>query len=167
MNRLPVALFPNRNKAEPIQQRLTALGVPAEIRCRGWLRAFWFVPKRNCGVHVEVAAEQFARAEQFLLDLDTHEGALREAIHCPECGSLRIEYPQFARHSILTNLALGVASEIGLVEKEYYCDDCHFTWPREGTRPRRDRSHLAPYYFIEGVEQTRLGQGANQTIPPS
>ena len=158
MNRLPVALFPNRAKAEPIQQRLTASGVPAEVRIQRWARAFWFVPKQESGVHLEVPAEQFERAEQFLLDLDASEGALREAIRCPECGSLRVEYPQFARHSILTNLALGVASEVGLVEKDYYCEDCHFTWPRQGTRPSRSRSHLAPYYFIEGVEQTRFPQ---------
>jgi hypothetical protein len=49
---------------------------------------------------------------------------------------------------------MGVVAKVGLMDKEYYCEDCHFTWPKEGTRPRRHRPNMAPYYFIEGVEQT-------------
>jgi hypothetical protein len=67
-----------------------------------------------------------------------------------------VEYPQYARHSLLTNLAMGLLAEVGLVEKDYYCEDCHYTWPKQGMRARRNRSHTAPYYFIEGVEQTTL-----------
>jgi transposase-like protein len=155
MNRYPVALFPSSAKAEPIKQQLRSSGFAAEAHDEGWLPAFWFVNAHKCGVQLDVPAHQFERAEQFLLDLDAREHALTEAIRCPECGSFRVLYPQFARHSILTNLALGVAAQFGLVEKHFYCEDCHFTWPREGTRSSRIRPHQAPYYFIEGIEQTR------------
>jgi len=153
MNRYPVALFPSSAKAEPIKQQLRSSGFSAEAHQEGWLRAFWFVNKHKCGVQLDVPADQFERAEQFLLEWDAREHALTEAIRCPECGSWRVLYPQFARHSILTNLALGVASRLGLVEKDFYCEDCHFTWPWEGTRSSRIRPHQAPYYFIEGIEQ--------------
>jgi len=155
MKKLPVALFPSLAKAEPIQQRLIAAGFPTEIRHDRWANAVWFVRKQNCGVHLDVPADQFERAEQFLLDCDCKEHWLHEAIRCPECGSLRAHYPQFARHSMLTNVALGVAAQFGLIEKDFYCEDCHFTWPREGTRASGVRSHQAPYYFIEGIEQSR------------
>src|SRR5215831_16916556 len=155
MNRFPVALFPSSAKAEPIKQQLRSSGFAAEAHEEGWLCAFWFVNKHKCGVHLDVPADQFERAERFLLEWDAKEHALNEAIRCPECGSLRVLYPQFARHSILTNLAIGVAAQCGLVEKDFYCEDCHFTWPREGTRPSRIRPHQAPYYFIEGIEQKR------------
>jgi hypothetical protein len=155
MVRIPVALFSDRAKAESIQMRLSGAGVRAEIHDELRLEKLWFVSKKTgCGLRLEVPSNQFERAEQLLLDWDTAEGAMREAIRCPECKSLRVDYPQFTRKSLLTNLAVGLAAEVGVVEKQYYCQDCHFTWPRGGTKPRRDRPHLAPYYFIEGVEQT-------------
>lgn len=154
MNSIPVALFSNRAKAEPIQQRLFQTGIPAQIHDELRLEKLWFIPKKGAGWRLEVPADQFERAEQLLLDWDAAEGLMREAIRCPECKSLRVDYPQFARNSLLTNLAIGLMSQVGLVEKDYYCQDCHYTWPKEGSRPRRNRAHLAPYYFIDGVEQT-------------
>jgi len=156
MNRIPVALFNDRAKAEPIQRRLSQAGITAEIHDELRLEKLWFVAKLDCGVRLEVPAGQFERAEQMLIDWDTNEGALCDAIHCPECGSLRVAYPQFTRKSLLTNLAMGVVANVGLMDKEYYCEDCHFTWPKEGTRPRPHRPNMAPYYFIEGVEQAGL-----------
>ena len=44
---------------------------------------------------------------------------------------------------------------MGAMQKQFYCQDCHFTWPKEGTKARL-RPHMAPYYFIDGVEQTSL-----------
>jgi predicted Zn-ribbon and HTH transcriptional regulator len=151
---MPVARFSNRAKAEPIRERLAQAGIPAEIHDELRMEKLWFVSKQEAGARVEVPADQFERAEQLLLDWDAAEGALREAIRCPECRSLRVEYPQFARNSIITNLGMGLAAEMGLVERYFYCEDCHFTWPKEGTQPRRQRQHTAPYYFIEGVEET-------------
>ncbi len=161
MNRMTVALFANRAGAEPIQQRLRRSGVAAEIREQSAWEKFWFISRKSAGARLEVPANEFERGEELLLDWDAAEGALRDAIRCPECRSLRIDYPQFTRKSVLTNLAMGLAAELGLVEKDYYCKDCHFTWPKEGSRPRRNGPHMAPYYFIEGIEQTnRPGQQA-------
>ena len=80
-----------------------------------------------------------------------HEGA---AIRCPECKSLRVDFPQVAHHSLLTNLALGLSAEVGLVERDYYCQQCHFTWPKEGSEAGRVRRNMAPYYFIEGIDES-------------
>ena len=154
MNRIPVAHFNERAKAEPIQLRLVQAGVPAEIHDELRLEKLWLARKQDCGVRLEVPAKQFERAEQMLVEWDTREGALHDAIHCPECKSLRVDYPQFTRKTLLTNDAMGIAANVGLMEKEYYCEDCHFTWPKEGAKPRRDRPHMAPYYFIEGVDQS-------------
>jgi len=156
MNRIPVAHFNGRAKAEPIKQRLAQAGIPAEIHDELRLEKLWFARKEDCGVRLEVPADRFERAEDMLIEWDAKEGALRDAIHCPECGSLRVDYPQFTRKSLLTNLAMGVAANVGLMDKQYYCEDCHFTWPKEGTKPRPNRPHMAPYYFIEGVDQTSL-----------
>ncbi len=151
---MPLALFSSRGKAEPIRQRLVAAGIPAEVHDELRLEKLWFVSRQSAGARIEVPADQFERAEQLLLDWDAAEGALRQAIRCPECKSLRVEYPQFARHSLLTNLGPGVLAELGFVQKDFYCEDCHYTWPKEGTRPKRNRPHEAPYYLIEGVVQS-------------
>ena len=156
MNRIQVALFSNREKAEPLRSRLVQAGMQAEVHEELRLEKLWYVPKQSAGARLEVPAEQFERAYQLLLDWDTAEAALREAIRCPECKSLRVDYPQFTRKSFIPNLMMGLASQVGLVEREFYCEDCHFTWPKEGTRPRLNREHMAPYYFIDGVEQSTL-----------
>src|SRR5205807_2689134 len=110
--------------------------------------------KPATGVRLEVPAEQFERAYNLLLEWDAKAGGLRNAIRCPECKSIRVDYPQFTRKSFLPNLVMGFFAALGLVQKEYYCEDCHYTWPKEGTKTSASRPHAAPYYFIEGVEQT-------------
>ena len=164
MNSMPVALFGDRAKAEAVRQRLSQAGFNAQLNEHPPLARFWFVPRPQAGVRVVVQADQFERAEQCLLDWHQAEGALAQAIRCPECGSLRVDFPQYARHSLLTNLALGILSQLRLVDRDYYCEDCHYTWPKQGTRPRRNRSHMAPYYFIEGVEQTGRHDSQAETL---
>jgi hypothetical protein len=156
MNRMPVVFFSNRAKAEPLKQRLVQSGIQAEVHDELRLEKLWYVPKGGAGAHLDVPADQFERAYQLLLEWDAAEAALRDAIRCPECKSLRADYPQFTRKSFIPNLVVGLLAKVGMVEKEFYCQDCHFTWPKEGTRLRLGRVNMAPYYFIEGVEQTTL-----------
>jgi hypothetical protein len=163
MNRIPLALFNNRSEAEPIRQRLEQAGVIAEIQDELMLQKLWFVSKQAAGARLEVAAEHFERAEKLLIVWDTAEGALGYAIRCPECRSFRVDYPQFARNSMLTNMAAGFAAELGLVEKDYYCQRCHYTWPKElGVRARK-RPHMAPYYFIEDIGNTASSRNRPET----
>jgi hypothetical protein len=163
VNWTSVALFSDRAKAEQIEQRLKQGGFTTCIAPEPPLARLWFVSKRSAHF-LEVPTEQFGRAEQFLLELDRSENALSGSIRCPECRSLRVDYPQYARNSLLTNLAMGTAAELGVVEKTFYCQDCHFMWPREGARPRRNPAHGAPYYFIEGIEQTRAKESTRRVV---
>ena len=155
-----MVLYRDRAKAQVLQRRLVEAGFDATLNDKPQLRAFWFVSRQNDDVRVEVPCEQFARAENRLVDWSAAEGPLDGAIRCPECGSLRVQYPQYAQNSLLTNLAMGLLAELRALEKQYYCEDCHFSWPRDGYRARRDRPHSAPFYFIEGVEQTSLKAAA-------
>src|SRR5882672_2817341 len=156
MNRIPVATFSNCAQAEPLRSRLVESGLQAEIHDELKLEKLWFVSKPGAGARLEVPAAQFERAHQLLLDWDAAEGALRDAIRCPECKSLRVQYPQHTRRSLIPNMVMGLLAAVGQVDKEYYCEDCHYTWPKEGTKPSALRPHMAPHYFIEGIEQTSL-----------
>jgi predicted Zn-ribbon and HTH transcriptional regulator len=153
---MPVVIFNNRANAEPIARRLAEVGIPAEVHDELGLQKLWFASKENAGARVEVPAEKFEQACRRLSDWDETEGALRNAIRCPECRSLRVEYPQFTRKSFIPNLVMGFLAAVGQVEKQYYCYDCHFTWPKEGAKAPLHQEHGAPYFFIQGVEQTRL-----------
>jgi hypothetical protein len=155
MSRVPVASFGQRAKAESLRQRLLGAGIQAEIQTEEDLTKHWLAAGREPLALLEVPAAHYDRARQLLHEWDVAEGGLGDAIHCPECKSLRVLYPQFTRKFFLPNLVMGVAASIGLVEKEYYCEECHFTWPHEGAKPHPERrQHMAPNYFIEDIEQT-------------
>jgi hypothetical protein len=66
-----------------------------------------------------------------------------------------VEYPQFTRKSFIPNVLLGFAASIGMLEKDFYCQDCHYTWPKNAAKPVRARPHSAPSYFIEGMNERK------------
>ena len=151
MNRIRLALFRDRGAAEPARNGLAQAGIPAEIHDGLQLERLWFVSKSAAGARLEVPAKQLERAMRVLLEQDATQGLLGQAIRCPDCRSLRIDFPQFTRKSFLTNLAIGLMAELRLVEREYYCEDCHCMWSPQGRR-RRERHHLAPNYFVEDIK---------------
>jgi hypothetical protein len=151
MNRIRLAIFRDRRAAEPARNGLVEAGIHAEIHDELQLARLWFVSKSAAGARLEVPAKQLERSMRILLERDAAEGLLRQAIRCPECRSLRIDFPQFTRKSFLTNLAIGLMAELRLVEREYYCEDCHCMWSPQGMR-RRERHHLAPNYFVEDIK---------------
>jgi hypothetical protein len=143
MNTISIALFNCRSDAEPIQRRLREANVAAELNDCTSIK----------GAHLDVPADKFEQAYTLLQQWDAAEGGIRGTIRCPECNSFRVDYPQYTHKSALPNLLIGFLANIHVLPKEFYCHDCHFTWPREGTRPSRVRPHMAPYYFIDGVPQ--------------
>ncbi len=157
MNRIRLALFGDRVTAEPVRSCLLKAGIPAEIHDGLQLERLWFVSKSAAGARLEVPARQFDRSIQLLQEWDAVQGVLRGAIRCPECKSLRVDFPQFTRKSFLTNLAVGLIAELRLVERQYYCEDCHCMWSKQGAKPRRHRAHLAPNYFVEDTGPGILG----------
>lgn len=154
MERVPILTTNDCAKAQPIQRRLVRASIAAEIDDE-LLEKLWFVSKEEADVRIVVPADQVERAEQLLLEWDAAEGILREAIRCPECRSLQVHYPQFAHRSLIPNLVMGFLAKIGLIEKEYYCDNCHYTWPKAGTKRSILYPERKPYRFVDGIEQTR------------
>jgi len=151
MTRVRIALFKNLETAEPVQQRLLKAGIPVEIHPEPAFAKLWFVSNHRGGIRLEVPAGLVEDCSKLIAKWDA-DGVLFTPIRCPECRSLRVDYPQFTEKSLLTNLVMGLLAEVRLLPREYYCEDCHNMWPKEGTCSRRFRRHLAPTYFIEGVE---------------
>src|SRR6267154_1963344 len=152
MSRIRIALFEGPAQAKPIQQRLMQVGIPAEVHNESRLAQLWYVSLRRAGARLEVSAKDAELARELLLEWDGDQ-AVQSAIRCPECKSLRVDYPQFTQKSLFTNFAMGLVAELGLLEREYYCEDCHCMWAKQNPRRRRIRQHMAPDYFLVDVQR--------------
>jgi hypothetical protein len=128
MNTITVATFNELEKAELVRQRLVQAGLHPRIHDESKLQRFWFMSKPSAAEKVEVPKGEFEMAERLLHDWDKAEDLLQDAVRCPQCGSSRIEYPQFTRKFLLPTLAEAFVF-LKIVPREYYCEDCHFTWP--------------------------------------
>ena|ERR1700733_6353949 len=61
--------------------------------------------------------------------LDSAQPAiLQKALHCPACGSLRVNYPQMTRKFFLPTLLLHAGIIFRIIEHEAYCENCHHVW---------------------------------------
>lgn len=153
MKKVRVAFFDCSAQGQPVCQLLSQAGILAELHKESPLAFLWYISRRRAGVRLEVGVEDAERAHTLLRESDSKAWLPGNAVRCPECDSLRIDYPQFTRKSLLTNLVMGLASQIGLVELSYYCEDCHCMWEREGNSVGRTRQHMAPDYFLEDVHR--------------
>ena len=79
-------------------------------------------------MRVRVHSHEADSAHARLKEWHETEGALADAVHCPECGSSKIEFPQFSRRTLMGALPAALAAT-GVIAQEYYCESCHFTWP--------------------------------------
>ena len=150
MNMVTIATFNEAFQAKPLKQRLQEEGINAEIYDESKYEWFWFVAAPVAGIRLKVRKRDFETARSLTREWDTADGALRDALKCPQCGSPRIEYPQLTRKFAMPNL-VGIASLLGIIDKEFFCQECEYTWPKE-PRNRPPRKHSAPAYFIEGAE---------------
>jgi hypothetical protein len=151
MSWIRVALFMDAGAAEVVRRSLLEAGIQAKLHHEPAVARLWFVSNRDSGMRVEVPAHQLERATRVLWEWDSATGGLRDAVHCPECASLHVDFPQFTEKSILTNVVMGMASELRLIERDFYCEDCHCLWSKPA-KPRRPRAHMAPNYFLEDSE---------------
>ena len=149
MNMVTVATFNEPSKAEPLRQRLEKTGIHAEICDESKYEWSWFVTKPLAGIRLKVQKQDFENARRLIREWDANDGVLREAVRCPQCGSSRIEYPQFTRKFLLPNI-VSLASVVGIIDKEFFCQECEHTWPKDA-KPPWPKKHGAPNYFIEDV----------------
>lgn len=128
---ITVATFNERAPAEAVAARLKAEGFHAEVFDESSAQQIMFftgTPKAH--MRVRVPKDDGERAEAFLRDWDDPDGANRAAIVCPECGSSRIEYPQFSRRSGMS-VFFALLATIGFLDRQFFCRNCHFSWPEK------------------------------------
>ncbi len=126
-----IATFDELTKAKHLKERLQAAGLTADVHNEGHLQQLAFMSKPHANATVAVEERDFERAHQLLLEWEKSDPEMVSAIRCPQCGSPRIQYPQLSRKFIVPGLA-ALFLALRLFQKEFYCQDCHYTWPKEG-----------------------------------
>lgn len=58
----------------------------------------------------------------------TAPSVLQQAIHCPDCGSLRVNYPQMTRKFLLPTIFLHLGIIFRFIKHQAYCEHCHCLW---------------------------------------
>ena len=128
---ITVATFNEREPADQIATRLREAGLAAEVYDESHEQKWKFLslhPRAHMRVRVHTTEQ--TRAKTLLDEWQGSDTALTQSIKCPECGSSRIEFPQFSRKTLMGALPALVAAA-GVIAQEYYCESCHFTWPAE------------------------------------
>jgi len=139
---ISIASFNDKEAAEKLAARLREAGYDSEVFDESmeqkW-HLFQLQPHAHMRVRVPDATSQ--QALQQLRDWEGTEPTLAAAVHCPECGSTCVEYPQFSRKTLLGALP-ALAAAAGVIERDYYCESCHFTWPAETPKPDAEVDRL-------------------------
>jgi hypothetical protein len=125
-----LATFNELEPARRLGERLLQAGIHAVIRDESRRERTWFMSRPLAAFHVEVRQSAYLQARGLIEEWDQADGALKEAVRCPECNSSHVEFPQFPRKFFLPRLG-ALLLVLGIVPRKFYCFDCHSTWPTE------------------------------------
>jgi hypothetical protein len=121
-----VAVFEDLDTGKAVETLLTNQGLHARTYDDKLTRCFLFLRPPRVTFRLQVRESDFNRAQDFLR-ARARDG-LPDAIHCPDCGSLRLSYPQMTRKFILPTIVLHVGILLRVLEHQCYCEDCHCMW---------------------------------------
>lgn len=126
-----IATFDDPAKAKRLKDGFQKAGLKADIHNEGHLQKVAFMSKPQANVKVQVDDSEFEKAQSLMVEWETSDPDIAAAmIRCPQCGSSSIEYPQLTR-KFMTPAVASVLFALKMFPKEFYCEDCHFTWSNE------------------------------------
>ncbi len=129
-----IATFNEGAKAKRLKEQLQRAGLKADIHNEGHLQQMAFMSRPQANVKVQVDDNDFERAQQFMVEWEANDPDIASAmIRCQQCGSSQIEYPQLTRKALTPAMA-SVLFALRIFPKEFYCEDCHYTWSNEKQR---------------------------------
>jgi len=128
-----IATYNDPAKAKHLKTKFRDAGVKADLHNEATLQNYAFMSKAKANAKVMVHEEDFERAHALMVEWEAADPEI-SALHCPQCHSTRIQYPQLTRKFITPALA-GILFALRVFPKEYYCQDCQFTWSDEVEHP--------------------------------
>ena len=129
-----IATFNEPDKAKRLKQRFQESGIQADIHNEGHLQQMAFMSRPLANAKVMVDDADFERAQSLMIEWEASDPEIAAAmIRCPQCGSSNIEYPQMTR-KFMTPALVALLCALKIIPKEFYCQDCHYTWSNEEER---------------------------------
>src|SRR5262245_22377626 len=131
---ISVASYDYLPPANALVHALSERGIEAGLHNETADQALRFFTKQaHAQFRVMVPPDQVERALAEMARLDplpperASECPITQVIRCPECRSTLVEFPQFSRNTIVGALP-AVAASLGLVEQDFFCRSCNYTW---------------------------------------
>jgi hypothetical protein len=126
-----VAVFEDFNTGRTVETSLNTQGLQARLYDDQLVRRLLFLRPPRATFRLQVHADDFYRAHEIL--------QAGPALHCPDCSSVQISYPQMTRKFILPTILLHAGILLRLIDHQCYCEKCHCLWRLPG-----EADHLAP-----------------------
>ena len=139
-----VAVFEELPPAESLTAFLEKQRIEARIHDDRALQIYWFWSPPHLTYRVQVREKFLGLADKIL----TKEvpPMLAQAAQCPACGSLKVNYPQMTRKSILPMLMWHIGVIFRVLTSEARCEECQHTWSLK--RDGDHKTHLPkPFLF--------------------
>ncbi|PYL06880.1 MAG: hypothetical protein DME34_07985, partial [Verrucomicrobia bacterium] len=129
-----IGTFNEPAKAKQLKRRLQEIGLHADIHNEAPLQQVAFMSRPQANVKVMVEDDDFEQAQALMNEWEATDPDIAAAIiRCPQCNSSNLEYPQMTRKAI-TPAMIALLWAVRILPKEFYCQDCHFTWSNEEER---------------------------------
>jgi transposase-like protein len=123
-----IATFNEPAKAKNLKQRFQQAGLHVDVHNERHLQQVAFMSRPHANVKLQVDDKDFERAQSLMIEWEASDPDVAAAIiRCPQCASSAIEYPQMTR-KFITPAVASVLLACRIFPKEFYCEDCHFTW---------------------------------------
>jgi transposase-like protein len=146
-----IATFNEPAKAKELKRRFQQAAVRVDVHNERYLQGVAFMSRPQANAKVMVDDKDFERAQGLMIAWEASDPDIAAAmIRCPQCGSSNVEYPQMTR-KFMTPALVGLLCALRIIPKEFYCQDCHFTWSNEEERTIGRLWHV----FFPGREETR------------
>ncbi len=127
-----IATFQEPAKANHLKQRLQESGLQADVNTESRLQPSALMSQTHANVTVKVHEADFDKAQKLVVEWEATDPEISAAIRCPQCRSPRIDYPQLAKKFPFIPGLVGILFALKIFPKEFYCQDCHFTWTKDG-----------------------------------
>ena len=129
-----IATFNEPEKAKRLKQRFQESEIRVDIHNERHLQQVAFMSRPKANAKVMVEDKDFERAQELMIGWEASDPDVAAAIiRCAQCGSSEIEYPQMTR-KFMTPAVMGLLCALKIIPKEFYCQDCHYTWSNEEER---------------------------------
>jgi hypothetical protein len=128
-----VALFENPADSRAVESFLEQKRIEARTYNDKVLQLLLFLCPPRLTYRLQVRRGSFKVATDLLTV--NPPGPLAKAIHCPSCGSLRVNYPQMTRKFLTPTILLHLAIIFRIIDHQCYCEACHLMWSLPKNEP--------------------------------